>query len=224
MRFYLTILLVSIALWVQGQNPGSEYFAKIPPRYVTRGVAPAQLFYFGRFSSPPSTWLKNSMELRLTIATIKVNAFSKIDFSAGVFAGLRVEQNTRYESSGARAEEKASYSFAAPTTSVAFNYGILFPYVLSLRTGVCYGWDNAKYKAEVSFKTTQASQDVALDREFNYEIKNVTGLVPFTSLELYRPFKIRSDRRKFGISISCLLWPTRTGKSTSLGYGLYWHL
>lgn len=225
-KLFVLAVMTLVAATTYAQDVPDDYFKKLPSRYIRRNVKPAQLFYFGWTQGPPSDWVKNALELRMDVARIRINEYSNIAITPGIFAGLHTQEDDLYSVNGKTAVEKAEYQLVSPALSVAYNYGILFPYVMSFRVGGAYSMEKANYEANIPLQVRDAGAPNGIRTEplkFAYN-KEASGLSPYLSLGIFRPFGISPEKKKkFGLGIAASYFVNNNVKRVSLNYGLYWH-
>lgn len=224
--------LVLACTAVKAQNPDLEYFAKVPTRYVKPGLKAGQGFHISRMGMPVNNWVTHPMELRFDVAQISLTKRASIILGFGGLLGYDYQKHTLYEVNDSKAVEKNNNYFAAPTLSGGIAYGFFFPYFISFRAGVYYGFEGAYYKAVLPMQISDQDGITVREEEVTYHQALRTGAKPYASLELYRPFKSHFlDKHPMGWSVAYTFYPgvdsevkQNWKKLSTLNVGFYWHL
>lgn len=220
----IVICFMAFPVYMFAQEPEEEYFARVPTKYTSRSLSSGQFFHISRLKTPLSRWQEHLLEVRSDVAEIQTGRTSSVLFSLGLLGGAAMEKNILYEVRDEKSKERVIYSFVAPSFSAALTQRFFFPYFISFRTGVCYGFDNATYKAKLPIQYSGGDDIETKDANLSYTDRRITGFKPFFGLELHRPFKTGIlQTRRLGMSVAAWVFPTEKGSSISLNYGLYWH-
>lgn len=228
MKFISSILFSLILFAVNSltaQDPGLEYFAKVPSKYKVPGLSPMKVFQISYLNIPSSLWVKNTVEMHSDLFRVKMNYRLSIIFSTGLYSGAKRQVHELYTINDKTAKERVNYFILSPIASISGSFAFSYPYFLRAGGGINSNFERANYKATIPEQVS--GKDGIETNVFTYTLikKQNNGIKPYLFIEIYRPFKSKpNNKRRLGYTIGVFYWPENTKtKKTSLNVGIYWN-
>lgn len=207
------------------QDPGLEYFAKVPTKYKNKEVSPLKFFQVSYMNLPQNKFIANSVYIASDLFKVRLDNRLSLAFSLGFDYGNRKEKKEMYEVNNNTAKEKISYNSFMPLTSVSCNYGFFYPYFIRGGIGLYSTYESAKYIASIPQQKSGQNGIETYQIDYVYKENNNSGIKPYTYFEIYSPFKDKPNgTRRFGATAGIYIWPKAISENkVSYNIGIYWN-